>query len=512
MKLSIKLPTTGKGKPDGVRAPRRSFRAWLRRARSVLGYATLFLAAFFIFVWVFLPTEAIAWRISQEAKKRDFIVNIGDVSVSPFGRVSLHEVTWIYAPSRPGQIPDTFNLDRLDVNVSVWRFLFGTLSVTVDGYVTDSDAIVHAEYWRGEDESSIKINIEDLPLAFVPKLKQAVNTPVTGLFALKVDLEIPDNKLVKSMGTIEISCSSCTVSDGETPMYFPGLEKGAMAKGFTMPPINLGSLGGVLVVADGKAKTEGIETASNDIELKITGEMSLKDPFPRSRFNFGMKLLVTEALQERSEQMRLMVGTASSKTKLAPPDEGWLGYKLLGTVARPSVKGWNEKSRTEWRQEKRERQRQRDAERRRKKAERDKAKKEREKKKKAAAKAKESEAKDDTKDADADKKAATGASPDGETPSPLPTVAAAAAMNQDSTDDSGENADASDNTKDDEGEGEGEGEGGNAGSAAGNAGGDAGADGGDDNSGNADDDASGGEGEGGGAATPEPAADGAGER
>ena len=118
MKLSIKLP--GRSSSDGeAPAPTTSRRARLRKllrqARSVAGYISLFFAAFFLFIWVFLPTEAIAWRISKEAKKRGYIINIQNVTVSPLGKVSLRDVTWIYEPARKGEIPDSLNLERVDV-------------------------------------------------------------------------------------------------------------------------------------------------------------------------------------------------------------------------------------------------------------------------------------------------------------------------------------------------------------------------------------------------------------
>ena len=60
-----------------------------RRLRGVAGYVFLFIAVFFVFVWVCLPTRAIAWRIGQAARDAGFIVDVEDVSVSPFGATFL---------------------------------------------------------------------------------------------------------------------------------------------------------------------------------------------------------------------------------------------------------------------------------------------------------------------------------------------------------------------------------------------------------------------------------------
>src|SRR5690606_25221644 len=123
-----------------------------------------------------------------------------------------------------------------------------------------------AEYARSDAESTRKVEISELPLFDVPKLQQAVNAPVKGLFALAVDLTLPENQFSQAKGTISLSCASCTIGDGETPLYIPG-STGLMAKGVTLPEIDLGSLTGKLNVDAGKATVEEFSTKSPDVEL-----------------------------------------------------------------------------------------------------------------------------------------------------------------------------------------------------------------------------------------------------
>lgn len=323
-----------------------------RRLRGSAGWVFLALAVFLVFVWISLPTRAIAWRIGQEARKAGYLVDIEDISIRPWGTATLYNVNWIYAPSQPGQVPQRTVFEVVDIDVSVFSYLlFGDIAVTVDTAI--DEAPVHAEYSRTDAESQIKLSITELPLYDVPKLQQALGAPLKGLFALNVDLTLPENHFAKAEGSISIECSTCSIGDGESLLFIPG-SSGITAKGLTIPEIDLGTLQGKLVVKEGKATAEEFGTKSDDIEVAVSGDMALKDPFSKSEYNLVLKLLVTQALQDKSETLRFAVQTAGPSSKMDPPDTGWLGFKLKGNVGRPRFMGIKSKTQEERIKEKRE--------------------------------------------------------------------------------------------------------------------------------------------------------------
>lgn len=365
MKWTIKMPTGGEA--GGLRIG-----ALARRARSIFGFLALGLVLFLIFVWISLPTRAIAWRIGHEARARGILVDIEDVSISPFGSASLHRVTWTYEPSRPGQVPDSLYLETVEIDVSLLALLTGGMEVELETAI--DDAKITAFYDKDADGAAVKVDIDDLPLYDVPKLRQAINAPVRGLFGLHVDLKIPENKFARAQGSIDISCAACEVGDGETLVFVPGVSSGILAKGVTLPKIDFGSFAGRLTVADGIASTEGIEVKSDDVLMKLTGSMTLNDPVGRSSLGFDVWVQLTESLQGRSETLKLMVQTANPNARPDPPDDAWLAFKLRGTVARPKFMGIKTKTKEEKDREKREKAREAEAKKKAKEAEKAKAK------------------------------------------------------------------------------------------------------------------------------------------
>jgi hypothetical protein len=122
--------------------------------------------------------------------------------------------------------------------VSLLKLLWGSYDVELDTAI--DEATIHAAYTRSDSESTVKIDVDALALYDVPKLQQAVNAPLVGLFALHVDMTMPENQFAKATGSISIECSGCKIGDGETLLFLPGAS-GLMAKGMTLPEIDLGT-------------------------------------------------------------------------------------------------------------------------------------------------------------------------------------------------------------------------------------------------------------------------------
>jgi type II secretion system protein N len=363
MKFSVKLPAfsrapaAAEGSITRGAMPDEGRPSLLRRLRGYALWGSISFAFFLLFAWLSLPTRAIAWRIGHEARKAGYIVDVKDVSVDLLGDITLEQVTWTFAPSRPDTPPSQFVLYEVEIDVSWLSLLIGNIDVDIEAHPADGRIFAH--YERDSSSSAVKVEIEELPLYDVPKARQALNAPLGGLFGLKVDLEMPGNKFAKASGTIDINCAGCTIGDGETKLYIPG-SKG-LKDGTVIPQIDLGTFVGKMTVEKGVAKTDGpMETKSDDVEVSVDGEIDFNDPFPKSRFDMTVKINLTQALQQRSEKLRLVFQSADIKARLDPPEQG-LAYILSGPVGNPKFKGHKSKAGArESRAEKRAKQRARD--------------------------------------------------------------------------------------------------------------------------------------------------------
>ena len=365
MKLTLKLPdfTMTRGKVPGAGETTTGGLITLRRnLRRIFGWVAVGLAFFVVFAWLSLPTRALAWRLSHEAKSRGYIVDIEDISISPFGGITLENVQWTFAPSRPDQVPSKFVVEEVDIDVSILALMMGDIDVSLEAPL--DEGLITAHYSKGSDESAFGLEISELPLYAVPKAAQALNAPLRGILHVKVELTMPEHEFAQANGIIELTCASCTIGDGVEKLYVPG--SAALKSGVVVPEIDMGTLSGRMTVEDGVATTDGpIETKSDDVWIELSGQLNFKDPFAKSRFAMVLKFNLSKQLQDESEPMRFMIQTANPKTKLDPPEEG-LGFKLEGPVSAPRFIGIKTVSRQQSRGDKRAKQRERDEKRRKK--------------------------------------------------------------------------------------------------------------------------------------------------
>lgn len=383
--------------PTDAPAPTRRVN-WRRTIRQVLLWGSLGTFFFLLFAWLALPTQAIAWRISHEAKKAGYVVEIEDISVMPWGSATLENVTWTFEPSRPDSPPQQYFMEEVDISISLLSLIAGDIDVEVE--TEREDGRLWARYLQGGSESKFELDIDGLPLYDVPKAAQALNVPLYGFLKVTANVTAPDGKFAKAEGKINISCSACRAGDGESKLYVPGGSK-SLRDGITLPEIDFGTVTGELVVKKGTATIEEpISTESEDMIMSLTGKLKLKDPFQKSRFSMLMKLELTESFLERAERVAFIYRGASANAKLDPPERG-LGFKLGGPVSRPRFRGVKTKSTSETLAERRKKRRDRDRKRAERRAARGKKKKKKTDDKADDAKDKDSkDAKDEKEDKD----------------------------------------------------------------------------------------------------------------
>ena len=329
----------------------------IRKLRSMAPWLAIGVGFFMLFTWLSIPTRAIAWRIGHEAKKAGYIVDIEDITIWPWGTVTLKNVAWTFEPSREDQIPGKFMLEEVDVRVGLFSLMIGNLDVEIE--TQREEGRIRARYAQNDELTSVEVEVEELPLYDVPKARQALNVPLMGLFGLKMKLDVPGGEYSKASGFVEIACAACRLGDGETKLYVPGSQ--GLKDGVTIPEIDLGSLSGRIEIEEGKGEiVETIETESDDLNLAVSGSLRLHDNLGLSGLDIVIKADFTDALQERSERIRLMVQTASPQVKLEEPERG-MGWRLEGVLKKPRFLGINSKTRRESLEERRKRQQTRDA-------------------------------------------------------------------------------------------------------------------------------------------------------
>jgi type II secretion system protein N len=325
--------------------PTGRLRSGLRKFGRVSAWTFGIFSLALLFLWTNLPTTAIAWRISHEARKAGYLLDVEDVSVGMLGSVTLENVTWNFAPSRAEEDAVPFFVEELDTDFDVLEYLIlGELDVELEAELDEGS--LYARYEKDDDETRVEVDINSVPMTSLPKLQQTLNAPLEGNFELHAKLAVPEHKFAKAKGQISFACTQCAMGDGETKLYVPRTERMSSA-GLTVPKIQLGELAGTFEVVDGRATAEEVVSVSDDISVKLGGQIRLSDPFSKGRLELSLKVFISEAIQAKDDNFRLFVAGTSEDARMDPPDEGWLGFRIRGPITRPQFVGIKTKTKEE---------------------------------------------------------------------------------------------------------------------------------------------------------------------
>lgn len=300
---------------------------WFRTFRRAFFVALIGLVLVGVAMWMNIPRRAIAWRIEREVAKRGYNLALSQVSVlRPWGRARLDDIVWTLPSKDAKKQADTVHIDSLDVSGSVWSYVMDEI-VDVDLVANLPEGTIQADVRESGGNVSIQGKASGVPLEWIPKLKSTLETAVEGKADLVYDLRLPERKVEKMSGTLEIYCNECAVGNGQSKIKFPGAT-GMAKNGLTIPRLHLGRLESKIVFDNGMATVERFESNGDDVKVRAEGTIEIKEGKQGIRPDVGVEVFFDPKLQQRSDTFQLMVNSAV-KAKLDGDKAGWLGYRWM---------------------------------------------------------------------------------------------------------------------------------------------------------------------------------------
>jgi type II secretion system protein N len=301
----------------------------LRRLRGV-GLRVLFgLAVFVIAFYLSFPYHRIKEQVIALAAMRNLDVQIGSAGPVLGVGIAFHDIAVASTPPPGGGRPTKLKIDSARVSIAPLARLSGE-----NAYSLSADALggeIDIDWQGSKTKSAIKVKTEDLAMAQLPGVREAINLPLAGKLGLTMDLALPTNRTGETNGTISWTCAGCEIGDGKAKLKVAG--NPMLAEGLSLPRIRLGNLTGRVVFDKGVGRLQGVQARSPDGELSLEGEIRLADPINYSQLDLYLRFKFSDALLKSAEKLQLLLQLIESMGKR--PD-GFYGVRLTGTFARVS--------------------------------------------------------------------------------------------------------------------------------------------------------------------------------
>jgi len=317
-----------------------------KRILKYVGYGAFYLFSLVIFAFLTFPFDRLRTRIQSEFNASQtgptpLTLRLGHLSSYWFSGVRADDVDLISPPSttpsedpaKPAK-PKVMRIDTVHARVSLLRLLFGTVHVNfgaqalggeISGFTSDADG-----------GRKFEVEIEDLGLANAPLLADMLGLPIGGALGGHVEFLLPDGKLSKAEGKVDLKFSSLSAGDGKTKVL----------NAIALPKVEVGDLTLKATATAGGLKVDQLSAAGKDLDLQGDGSVRLRDTFDASVLSMNARFKFNERFTNKDELTRSLFGAPGSsvpalfdmvpQNKHAKRPDGFYGWRVNGTFSRPT--------------------------------------------------------------------------------------------------------------------------------------------------------------------------------
>ncbi|HEX3774498.1 MAG TPA: type II secretion system protein GspN [Polyangiaceae bacterium] len=322
------------------------------KAKRILkwaGYAGFYLFCLAFFAYLTFPYDRLRSRIQNEFNRgqtgpNPLTLRLGHLGPYWFSGVRAEDIELISPPkpAEPGSAddaakpakPKVMQIDSAHARVSLLRLLVGTVHVNfgasafggeLSGFTSDADG-----------GRKFELDLDDIGLANAPMIADSLGLPVAGTLTGHVEFLLPESKLAKAEGKLDLKFSGLAVGDG----------KAKVLNAIALPKVEVGELTLQATAASGNLKIDALSASGKDIDLQAEGSVRLRDPFEQSVLSLSARFKFSDRFMNKDDMTRGLFGSPGAampglfdlvpQNKRAKHADGFYGWRVNGTISHPS--------------------------------------------------------------------------------------------------------------------------------------------------------------------------------
>ncbi len=312
------------------------------RVRQILkwaGYVAFYLFSLLVFAYLTFPYNRLGDRIVQEfnskqAGPKPMRLKLGDMSSYWLNGVEAENIT-LTSPAEPDEQgkpgkPKVMKIDSAHASVSLLRLLFGSvrLSFGADAFGGELSGATSLS----DEGRQLEVELEDLDLGQAPLFGDIVGLPLAGKLNGSIEFLMPEEKLSKADGKINLKVTDLSAGDG----------KAKIRDTIALPRLEAGELTLDAEAKAGVLKITNLAANGPDLRLESDGTLRLRDPFDTSILNLNVSFKFQERYTNKSDITKSLFGSGTMpglfdmdpKMKQAKRPDGSYGWRAAGGLTR----------------------------------------------------------------------------------------------------------------------------------------------------------------------------------
>lgn len=316
------------------------------RARKIVriaGFAGFYVMALITFAYLTFPYERLRDRVVQEFNARQtgpdaLRLELDSMSSYWLGGVEAEGIHLI-SPPKPDATgtaakPSVLTIESAHARVGLFSLLFGGLDLSFGADAFGGE--ISGSTSGDATKRKIELELDDLDLAQAPLLATLVGLPLSGKLSGTLDLVLPESKLGKADGTVELEIEELAIGDG----------KAKIRDTIALPRVEAGTLVLKGDASQGQLKVTEFSAKGPDLEIVSDGSIRLRDPVQTSFLSLALRFRFTDRYANKNETTRALFGAKGSsmpglfdldpKNKRAKREDGFYAWRITGVLSNPS--------------------------------------------------------------------------------------------------------------------------------------------------------------------------------
>jgi type II secretion system protein N len=315
--------------------------ARLRLVLRWVGYVAFYLFALLCFAYLTFPYQRLGDRIVHEFNARQtgpkpMRLKLGELSSYWMHGVEAENIT-LTSPGEPDEQgnpgkPKVLTIDAAHASVSLLRLLIGTVHVSFGARAFGGELSGYTS--TPSEGRELEVELEDLDLGQAPLIGDIVGLPLAGKLNGNIVLTMPEQKLSKADGTINLKVGDLAAGDG----------KAKIRDAIALPRLDAGELTLDAEAKGGQLKIGTLTANGPDLKLDSEGTLRLRDAFDTSLLSLTLTFKFQDRYTSKSDITKSLFGgngmpglfDLDPKMKRAKRADGSYGWRASGPLARLS--------------------------------------------------------------------------------------------------------------------------------------------------------------------------------
>lgn len=283
----------------------------LRKILLWILYPVFYVMCFLLFAYLTFPFDHLRDRVivafaeDQRKSGGDMRLEIDRLSSYWLTGVEAHGVRLLSPPETKEDgtkgPPSEIVIAEATGRVAILPLLVG--NVTIDFSADLLGGSMNGSTTKDGEDRLIDVEIEDMAVGRLNPLVQLIGLPLTGQLSGSLDLSLPEGKLSKSTGSIDMKITDLSVGDG----------KAKIQDTIALPRMVVGELELSCDIAEGRLNVTKLAAGGYDLDFTGDGKITLRDKFAESQANLYLKFKFSDKYKSKNDKTKALFGVPGSK-------------------------------------------------------------------------------------------------------------------------------------------------------------------------------------------------------